>query len=197
VPAPITEQGATRVFRQIPVLPVVVPLAVVVLALLLWSLRRRGRWSTPRVAVAVALSVYAAGVVANTVFPVFLDKPRADVPWSEYLVLVPWTEYEVGDAVLNVLVFVPLGALVALVLARPSWPRVMAVVTAASLVIEVTQYLTAHLLGGGHVADVHDLLFNLVGGALGLGLLQLASRVPGLAGFVDRFRWQRASVSAR
>jgi glycopeptide antibiotics resistance protein len=143
--------------------------------------------------VAVVLSVYAAGVVANTVFPVFLDKPRVGVPWSEYLVLDPTTGYEVADAVVNVLVFVPLGALVALVLARPSWPRVMAVVVASTLAIEVTQYLTAHLLGGGHVADVHDLFFNVVGGALGLGLLQLASRVPGLAGFVDRFRWRRAS----
>ncbi|SCX56777.1 VanZ like family protein [Klenkia marina] len=179
-------------FRQVPVLPVVVPLGAVVLALLLWSLHRSGRWSVPRAAVAVALSVYAAGIVANTVFPVFLDKPGADVPWTEYLVLDPTTEYEVSDAVMNVLVFVPLGVLVALVLARPSWLRVVAVVTAASLAIEVTQYLTAHLLGGGHIADVHDLLFNVAGGALGLGLLQLASRLPGLAGFVDRFRWQPA-----
>ena len=184
-------------FRQVPVLPVVVPLGAVVLALLLWALRRSGRWSAPRVAVAVALSVYAAGVVANTVFPVFLDRVRADVPWSEYLVLSPTAEYEAADAVVNVLVFVPLGVLVALVLARPSWLRAMAVVTAASLAIEVTQYVTAHLLGGGHIADVHDLMFNVVGGALGLGLLQLLARVPGLAGFVDRFRWQRAEVPTR
>ncbi|MCO7220581.1 VanZ family protein [Klenkia sp. PcliD-1-E] len=183
-------------FRQVPVLPVVVPLAAVVLAVLLRVLRRRDRWGAPRVAVAVALSVYAAGVVANTVFPVYLDKPRADVPWSEYLVLDPSTGYEVTDAVTNVLVFVPLGALLALVLTRPSWPRVVAAVTAASLTIEVTQYVTAHLLGGGHVADVHDLLFDVAGGALGLGLLLLAARVPGLAGFVDRFRWQRVEVPA-
>ncbi|MEI4271540.1 VanZ family protein [Klenkia sp. LSe6-5] len=183
-------------FRQVPVLPVVVPLAAVVLAALLWSLHRSGRWSTPRADVAVVLSVYAAGIVANTVFPVFLDKPRADVPWSEYLVLDPRTGYEVSDAVMNVLVFVPLGVLGALVLARPSWLRVMAAVVASTLAIEVTQYLTAHLLGGGHIADVHDLFFNVVGGAVGYGLLQLASRVPALAGFVDRVRWQRAEVAA-
>jgi glycopeptide antibiotics resistance protein len=180
------------VFRQVPVLPVVVPLGAVVLALLLWTLHRSGRWSVPRAAVAVALSVYAAGIVANTVFPIFLDKPRAHVPWTAHLALTPWTGYQVDDAVTNVVVFAPLGALVALVLARPSWRRVMAVVTASSLAIEVTQYVTAHLLGGGHIADVLDLLFNVVGGAVGLGLLRLAARVPGLSGFVDRFRWQPA-----
>lgn len=179
-------------FRQVPVLPVVVPLAVVVLAVLLWSLRRRDRWSVPRVAVAAALSAYAAGIVANTVFPIFLDKPRAHAPWTAHLASTPWTGYQVDDAVIIVVVFAPLGALVALVLVRPSWPRVMAVVTASSLAIELTQYVTAHLLGGGHIADVLDPLFNVVGGAVGLGLLRLVTRVPGLAGFVDRFRWQPA-----
>ncbi len=135
-------------FREVPVLPVVIPLGAVVLALLLWRLHRTGRLTVPRAAVALALAVYAAGVVANTVFPIFLDKPVTSAPWDAHLVLVPLVDYEVADALTNVLVFVPLGMLVPLLLTRTSWWRVVLAAAAFSLAIEVTQYVTAHLLGG-------------------------------------------------
>lgn len=175
-------------FRQVPVLPVVVPLAVVVLGALLWSPARSGRLSVPRAAVAVVLSVYAAGVVAYTVFPIYLDKPVSDDPWSGHLALVPWTGYEVADAVMNVLVFMPLGFLVPLLVAGASWRRAVAVAAVVSLTIEVTQAVTAHLLGGGHVADVHDLLFDVVGGALGYAVFVGLARVPAARAFLGRSR---------
>lgn len=176
-------------FRQVPVLPVVVPLAAAALAVLLAVLARRGRLTAPRAAVAVALCVYGAGVVANTVFPIFLDKPAADAPWDAHLALVPLVDYEVADALMNVAVFVPLGVLVPLLLARSSWPRVVLVAVGVGLGIEVSQLITARLLGGGHLADVNDLLFNVLGGALGYGLLRAGTRVPRAAALVDRFRW--------
>nr|WP_276581912.1 VanZ family protein [Cellulomonas sp. RIT-PI-Y] len=104
----------------------------------------------------------------------------------------PLVDYEAGDAVMNIAVFVPLGILLGLVLSPGSWWRVTAVAAACSLAIEVTQYVTAHLLGGGHVADVNDLLCNVLGGALGAGLLALLGRVPGFGGLVERFRWRAA-----
>ena len=177
-------------FREVPVLPVVVPLAAVVLAALLWFLHRRERLTVPRATVAVALSVYVAGVVANTVFPIFLDKPVADVPWSGHLWLVPIVGYEVDDALMNIAVFAPLGVLIALMTARRSWWRAVAVSAGLSLAIEVTQYLTGHLLGAGHLADVNDFLFNVVGGVLGYAVLTGLERVPVLAGLIDRFRWR-------
>ncbi|SDF20698.1 Glycopeptide antibiotics resistance protein [Cellulosimicrobium cellulans] len=179
-------------FREVPVLPVVIPLGAVVLALLLWRLHRTGRLTVPRAAVALALAVYAAGVVANTVFPIFLDKPVTSAAWDAHLVLVPLVDYEVADALMNVLVFVPLGMLLPLLLARTSWWRVVLAAAAFSLAIEVTQYVTSHLLGGGHIADASDLLFNVVGGVLGFGLFTLLSRVPALDAFFDRFRWSPA-----
>ncbi|WP_273652801.1 VanZ family protein [Cellulomonas fimi] len=176
-------------FRQVPVLPVVVPLAAAVLAVLLRSLARRGRLSVPRAAVAVVLCVYAAGVVANTVFPIYLDKPVSSAPWTGSVVVVPWTPYEVADAVMNVLLLVPLGLLVPLLVVRVSWWRAVGVAAVVSLAIEVTQAVTAHLLGGGHVADVHDLVFNVVGGALGSAAFVALSRVPAAPPVVSRFRW--------
>ncbi|MEZ0165265.1 VanZ family protein [Kineococcus sp. LSe6-4] len=185
--------GAETLFRQVPVLPVVVPVAAVAFLGLLWSLRRRGRLSLPRAAVAAALCVYLAGTIANTVFPVFLDKPTGTRPWSAFLNVVPVVGYEPADFAMNVAVFVPLGVLVALVVTRPSWTRVLAVAAAISATIEVTQFVTATTLGGGHVADVNDLLSNVVGGLLGAGLLALLDRVPAVRAVVDRFRWQDGS----
>lgn len=176
-------------FHQVPVLPVVVPAAAAALAVLLTVLARRGRLTAPRAAVAVALCVYGAGIVANTVFPIFLDKPAADGPWHAHLVLTPLVDYEVADALMNVAVFVPLGVLTALLRARASWPRAVLVAACVSLAIEISQLVTAHLLGGGHLADVDDLLFNVLGGALGYGLLRASTRVPRVAALVDRFRW--------
>lgn len=181
-------------FRQVPVLPVVVPLAVVTVAALLVLLVRRGRFSLPRAAVALAVGVYVAGIVANTVFPVFLDKPVSGAPWAAHLALVPLSGYEVADALQNVLVFVPLGMLVPLLAVRPSWWRTVAVAGCVSLGIEITQLATAHLLGGGHLADVDDLIFNVVGGAVGYLVLAVVTRVPVIATLVDRFRWHTTSV---
>lgn len=177
-------------FREVPVLPVVLPVAVLAFLLLLWRLRRRGRLTVPRAAVAAALCVYLGGIIANTVFPVYVGRPAADVPWSTFLNLVPLADYEAADALLNIALFVPLGMLVSLVLARPSWWRVLSTTAAVSLAIEVTQYVTANVLGGGHIADVDDLVSNAVGGALGYLLLVTATRVPALRGLVDRFRWR-------
>lgn len=177
-------------FGEVPVLPVVIPVAAVVFLALVWHLRRRGLLTVARVAVALALCVYAAGVVANTVFPIFLDMPAAaDVEWDAPLVVVPVVGYELVDAVENILIFVPVGILVPLLVARASWWRVVAVGALFSLAIEVTHFVTAHLLNGGHIADVNDLLSNTVGGVLGFGLFSVLVRVPGGAALVDRFRW--------
>lgn len=184
-------------FGEVPVLPVVVPLAAVLLVALLWTLRRRGLLTVPRSAVAVVLCVYAAGIVANTVFPIYLDAPASDRRWRDYLVLSPLEHYEVADAVMNVLVFVPVGLLVPLILGRASWWRVIVVSGALSLTIEATQLVTATSLGGGHVADIHDLLSNVAGGLLGYGIFGLLLRSSAAAALIEPYRWRRSSASVR
>ncbi len=184
-------------FRQVPVLPVVVPLATMLLAGLLWPLSRTGRLSVSRAAVALALCVYVAGVVAHTVFPIFLDKPASSGPWSSHLVLVPFVGYEVADAVMNILVFVPVGILVPLVLGTASWGSTIVAAGVFSLTIEAAQLLTAHLLGGGHVADVNDLVFNVAGGAVGYALFRAVAQVPFVDDLVERFRWRPTRPAAQ
>ncbi|WP_448629443.1 VanZ family protein [Cellulomonas soli] len=60
---------------------------------------------------------------------------------------------------------------------------------ALSLTIEITQWVTAHALGGGHIADMNDLIFNVLGGAVGVAIVAAAGRVPVLARVVDQVRW--------
>ncbi len=68
---------------------------------------------------------------------------------------------------------------------------------AASLTIEATQYITNYFLGSGHVADVNDLVCNVVGAAIGAGLFSVVSRVPGADALIDRFRWAEPHPSPR
>ena len=175
-------------FGEVPVLPVVIPLGLALFAFLIWRLHARRLFSVPRAAVAAAISVYAAGIIGNTIFPIFLAKPDSGEPWMPALSLIPFADYEIEDALMNIAVFVPLGILFPLLLARPTWLKVMAAVVASSLAIELTQLAAQGLFAGGHVADVSDLICNTVGGALGYGLLVLAARVPALVRLIDRFR---------
>jgi glycopeptide antibiotics resistance protein len=165
-------------FGEVPSLPVVVPVAVVAFGVLVWRLRRRDALTPLRVALAACACVYGAGVVANTVFPIYLDMPGGSVPWSTAISVRPFVDYELADAIQNVVVFAPVGVLVALAAARPSLAKAAAVGAVASLLIETIQLVSAHLWHGGHVADVNDLIFNAVGAMAGYGLVAGARRLP-------------------
>lgn len=96
-------------FDAVPVLPVVIPVGIAVFLVFLWRLHSSKRFSVPRAAVAAALSVYVSGIIANTVFPVYLSPPARLGPWSPGVALTPFVDYELEDAVMNLLVFVLLS----------------------------------------------------------------------------------------
>lgn len=176
-------------FGEVPALPVAVLLGVVVMVVQLVFLFRGGRFSWPRAALAAAIAVYAAGIFANTVFPIFLHPVPHEEPWAPALALIPFHDYEVGDALTNVVVFVPLGVLIPLLMRRPSWWKVLLGAAAVSLAIELLQLAAQRLFSGGHVADVNDLIWNTVGGVVGFVVLVLLCRVPMLSAVLQRFRW--------
>lgn len=183
---------------EVPMLPIVVPLGVVIFLVLLVVLHSRGRVTLPRASVAAVLALYAGGVIANTIFPVFLHVGSwpDDGPRPLALALVPFSDYGLEDALVNVAVFVPLGALIPLLTTRPTWWRVLAIVAGASLVIESAQMATARIAFGGHIADINDWLTNILGGIVGYGLFVLMTRSRAVARLLRRFRWparERAS----
>ncbi len=165
-------------FGEVPAVPVVAPLAVVTFGGLLWHLHRRGRLTPLRAVAAAAVCIYAAGVVANTVFPIFTDKPGGTPPWSSSISIRPFVDYELADAVQNVVVFIPAGLFLSLVAGTRSLWRVTLHGALFSLFIETVQFFSDHFLDGGHVADVNDLFFNTVGAVVGYGVYAVATRVP-------------------
>ena len=176
-------------FGAVPVLPVVVPMGIAIFVVLVWRLASCQLLDLPRVLVAAAIAAYAAGVVANTIFPIYLHHPSGDEPWVPAISWIPFHDYELADAVANVVVFLPLGVLVALLSNRPIWRMIVITVATTSLVIEACQLLSQPLFGGGHVADINDFIFNTLGGCAGFGVYLMLRRPPRLASIVDRFQW--------
>ena len=184
-------------FGEISALPVALVVGVIAFLIQLLLLLRGGRFTWPRAVVAGALAVYAAGIFANTVLPIYLNRPPQLQPWTPKLALIPFYDYEVMDAITNVFVFAPLSILIPLLMRRPSWVKVVLTAAAVSLAIELLQIVTDGLFSGGHVADVNDFLWNTVGGAVGYAIFLVASRAPGLSRLVELFRWHPATRSAR
>ena len=182
-------------FGEIPALPVALVVGAIALLIQLLLLLRSGRFTWPRAIVAGALAVYAAGIFANTVLPIHLNRPPQLQPWTPKLALIPFYDYEITDAITNAIVFAPLGILIPLLMPRPSWVKVVLTAAAVSLAIELLQIVTDGLFGRGHVADVNDLLWNTVGGAVGYAIFLVVSRVPGLSRLVELFRWHPATRS--
>lgn len=180
--------------REISGGPAGAALALVGLVLVIWWLRRTRALTAPRVLAGCALCVYAAGVLANTAFPVFLDAAHPDVPWTTYLNLVPLHGTEARDIIKNVAVFAPLGLLLPLVFSLPSAVSVTACAAALSLAIEALQLLNALTGHGGHIADVNDLLANVLGASLGYTLARAAINIPVMRRVVFSFAWPASGL---
>lgn len=176
-------------FGEVPVLPVAVPFGIVVFAAQLIVLLRGHRFTWPRAAIAAAIAIYASGIFANTVFPIFLDPTPSGEPWSPALALIPFHDYELEDALTNVVVFLPLGILIPLLMRRPFGWKVLLTAAAVSLTIELVQLFTQKPFSGGHVADINDLIWNTLGGVIGYAISVVLTRVPILSRLMDRFRW--------
>ena len=174
---------------EVPVLPVVVPLGLLVFAALLWQLRRRAALTLPRAVVCAVVSVYVAGVVANSLFPIFIGKPSGLSEWWEVPYLTPLVGYEARDMLENVEVFVPLGVLLPLVARVTSLPRVVVYGFLISLTIELLQWVNAVTVQGGHAPDINDLLFNTVGTPIGYGLFRIALLLPVLRRLARSATW--------
>jgi VanZ family protein len=107
-----------------------------------------------------------------------LEFPRAFLVIAESPKLVPLRQLNVADAVRNVILYLPLGFLLALLLGagrgrRPSHVIMGALlaVAAVSLGMEMLQILVPR-----RFPSIDDLIFNTAGGGLGIGLALWALR---------------------
>ena len=85
----------------------------------------------------------------------------------------------------NFLLFLPLGILLPLVWRRLPFRSGMSIAIALSVGIELLQYLS-RAWGSKRLADVNDVILNVVGACLGLALVALLRLRPGMRPAVPR-----------
>lgn len=83
--------------------------------------------------------------------------------------LLLWVDYSVVEFTANILMFVPLGVLVAVILPRRLRWMLLLIGTVFSTLIELTQ-----LLIPGRFSDVRDVIANSAGFLIGAGVVLLA-----------------------
>jgi hypothetical protein len=103
-------------------------------------------------------------------WPVPVDRGASGL-LGEITRAVPWLTYDVIETVANVLLFVPLGVLLALVLPLHRG-LVLPIALATTVVIESGQALFL----SARTPALRDIAANMLGGAIGLAIVLLAER---------------------
>jgi glycopeptide antibiotics resistance protein len=126
--------------------------------------RRHHRWIAP------LLFCYAVALSLVAFWPVPVDR-GFDGLLYEISVAVPWLTYDVIEFTANVLLFVPLGALLALLIHRHRW-----IVVLISLAVTVAiEWAQAEFLDE-RTSSVRDVVANLLGAVIGLAIVVIVER---------------------
>lgn len=143
---------------------------------------------------ATAAVLYGIVLVLIAFWPTPVDKPAAGslsrlIAWFARHGL-DWITYSVIESGANVLLFVPAGLLLVVLLGVPWWWLSILGGAAASVAIELGQYVFLT----GRFATIDDVYANTLGAAIGtlIGLISLV-----VAKRADRFRHRRAQAEHR
>lgn len=145
---------------------VLIPLAVA--AAVAGGRRLRPRNGRQRLALAAAVA-YVVAVADVTFFPmeVALGRYGNQAAWHSQINPIPLLTLDARTFVLNIVMTIPLGVLLALLVPRVGLRDVAIVGVLFSLSIEVTQLALNVLASTGRGADVNDLIANTLGALLG------------------------------
>jgi glycopeptide antibiotics resistance protein len=153
---------------NLPALPILLPLGVVLMVVSVVLLRRAGLLTGPRLAAAWAGGWYAVAVLGATFLPLKLSwGPDRGPAYLYRIILVPLTTMRPDDFVLNIAMTLPLAALLYVLFGVTERSRVVLAGFLLSLTIEVTQGVMVLVAHGTRWADVNDLISNTLGGFLG------------------------------
>lgn len=136
---------------------------------MVWRLRRHDALAAPQVVVALVACAYGAGVVANTLLPIYLAVPGPEPSWRVFINLTPMANTEATDMLQNVVLFLPLGFLIPLLTRVRSALWVLARGFLIILAMEALQFVGAAIWHSGHIADINDLVTATIGMAVGYG----------------------------
>lgn len=153
---------------DIPALPVLLPLGIVLMVVAWACLLRRGLITGPRLGAAWLAGWYSVAVLGATMLPLHVGWGDALGPPDIYrITLIPLAGVRVDDFVLNVVMTLPLAAFLHVVFAVRDKARVILVGFLISAVIETTQAILDLTLHGDRWADVNDVMANTLGALLG------------------------------
>ncbi|MFI7601048.1 VanZ family protein [Actinoplanes sp. NPDC049681] len=122
------------------------------------------------------LLLYAAAVVAITIFPIRVH-PASYWAGEPFMTMVHWIPGDVDapSFTLNVIMFIPFGVLLPLLWPATDGLRAIGLrALAASAAIESVQLVLGLTLGSRRTIDVNDLIANTAGALAGLLILRLA-----------------------
>ena len=153
------------------------PLGLGLMALSWALLRRRGLLTARRLGLAWFAGWYAVAVLGATLLPLHVAW-GAGPPELYRIIVVPLITMRPGDFVLNIVMTVPLAALLHLVAGVRDRRRAVLTGLALSVVIESIQLVLCLFLDGNRWADTNDLIANTLGAWLGWLAFQRLLRVP-------------------
>jgi glycopeptide antibiotics resistance protein len=180
---------------EIPSFPVLLPLGIVLMVVSAAVLHRRGSLTGPRLGAAWFAGWYAVAVLGATMLPTVLvrDGIRPDF---YRIILWPIFTMRPDDFVLNIVMMLPLAAVLRTVFGVRDKRRVVLTGFLISLAIELTQLALMLTLHGNRWADTNDLISNTLGAWLGYLAFRRLLRREGVRRFVDRAELRRTQVDA-
>jgi glycopeptide antibiotics resistance protein len=162
---------------DVPALPILLPLGSLLMVVSWVLLHRRGLLSARRLATAWLAGWYAVAVIGATLLPLHLAwGPGAGPPELYRIILVPLITMRVDDFLLNIVMTLPLAAVLYLVFGVRERRPVVLVGFLGSLAIEITQAVIDLAWHGNRWADVNDLTSNTLGALLGFLIFRRALR---------------------
>ncbi|SDT50668.1 VanZ family protein [Actinoplanes derwentensis] len=177
---------------DVPALPVLLPLGVILMIVVGVLLHRRGRLSTPRLLAGWCAGWYGVAVLGATLLPMHLGwGDGAGGPDLYRLILIPVLEMRPLDFLLNTVMTMPLATVLHVVFGVRSERRVVWTGFLLSLAIESTQLTLLLTLDGNRWADVNDLMSNTLGAWLGYLLLRRFMRSERLSRAVESCSFAR------
>jgi glycopeptide antibiotics resistance protein len=182
---------------DVPALPILLPLGGILMVVSGMLLHRRGLLSARRLTTAWVAGWYAVAVIGATLLPLHLAwGPGAGPPELYRIILVPLTTMRVDDFLLNIVMTLPLAALLYLILGVRDRRRVVLTGFLISLAIEITQAVIDIAWHGNRWADVNDLIANTLGALLGFVIFWRAMRSARLRRLVRPWSTARARAGA-
>lgn len=160
--------------------------------MLVWWRLSVGRRLTPlRALTGIVATVYAVALVYYTFLPLSLGPDPYPQPWWVWVQAVPFQDLmdDPTGLILNVALFVPLGALAPLLVRAWRWWQTALAGLVTSAMIEALQFIGDVSVSSGRVADIDDLIANVTGASVGFLLLRTVMLVPALRRLVKKASW--------